>query len=229
MNKKVMYTILVIIAVLILIEISSLLILKRNISDYKKYWDQKANTAGQLTYIALGDSATQGLGASKPQNGYVGIVADSLARSAGKTIRVINLSKTGAVIQDVLDVQLKAIGSTKPDLVTIEIGANDIKSFDEAKFTRQYQELVKRLTKGTYVSNMPYFGSRPKSRPSAFKASEIISRTVKTRPDLKLVDLQTITKDRDSILGYAADYFHPNDRSYKNWADAFLTEINKEY
>ena len=74
---------------------------------------------------------------------------------------------------------------------------------------------------------MPYFGSRSGSRPKAKQASEIIKKLVETRPDLHFVDLQTITTNKDSLFGYAPDYFHPNNISYKNWADAFWQQIDK--
>lgn len=74
---------------------------------------------------------------------------------------------------------------------------------------------------------MPYFGSRPKVRLVAKRISDIIEPLVLANPKLNFVDLQTITEERNSIRGYAADYFHPNNRAYINWAEAFWNEIEK--
>jgi lysophospholipase L1-like esterase len=212
---------------LVLFWVFRLLILYRNIAGFNTYWKQRSSVQGEITYVALGDSAAQGLGANKPQNGYVGLIANEIAQKSGKSVRVVNVSKTGAKIQDVLDSQLDAIKEIKADIITIEIGANDIKNFDEAMFRARFDELASRLPKGTYVSNMPYWGSRPKSRPDAFRASEIVKQVVDKYPGLNFVDLQTITQSRNTVRGYAADYFHPNDHSYKNWSEVFWGEIRK--
>ncbi len=212
---------------LVLFWVFRLLILYRNIAGFDTYWKQRSSVQGEITYVALGDSAAQGLGASKPQNGYVGLIANEIAQKSGKSVRVVNVSKTGAKIQDVLDSQLDAIKDIKADIITIEIGANDIKNFDEAMFRARFDELASRLPKGTYVSNMPYWGSRPKSRPAAFRASEIVKQVVDKYPGLNFVDLQTITQSRNTVRGYAADYFHPNDHSYENWSEVFWGEIRK--
>lgn len=214
--------------VLILVVVVRLGLLYKDVADFQKYWKERVSQPGEFTYLALGDSAAQGIGASQPQNGYVGLIADQVAAKTDKTVRVVNLSVSGAVVKDVLDTQLPAIQNLKPDLVTIEIGANDVANFDEKRFTSEFQALVMQLPKNTYVSNMPYFATRPARRPTAFRISEIITTTLTQRPDLKLIDLQTITRDRDSWLNYAADLFHPNDRAYKNWAEVFWKEIEKD-
>ncbi len=214
--------------IIILIVLIRLGLLLMDVSGFQKYWTQRAQKPGDFIYLALGDSAAQGIGASQPQKGYVGLIADQAAAKTGKSVKVVNLSVSGAVVKDVLDKQLPASRDIKPDLVTIEIGANDVATFDEKRFTSEFQALVRQLPQGTYVSNMPYFATRPGRRPAAFKISEIIATTLKQRPDLKLIDLQTITQDRDSWLNYAADLFHPNDRAYKNWAEVFWKEIEKD-
>ncbi len=228
MRKKIMLALAIFAGIVILVEAVALLILYRNVARYHAYWPVRARQAGELTYVALGDSAAQGLGASNPENGYVGLIAKKYAESTGKSVRVVNVSRSGAKINDVLRTQLSAIKDIKPDLVTIEIGANDIATFTDKTFREEFTTLVGKLPKNTYVANMPYFGSRPSRRPKAYEATKIINSIVPTRPDLQLVDLQTITKERDNILGYAADYFHPNNRSYKNWAEAFWNEISKD-
>lgn len=215
------------VAGLVIFWVIQLVVLYRNIGRFDAYWKQRSGVPGQITYIALGDSAAQGLGASKPQNGYVGLIADSIAQKSSKSVRVVNVSKTGAKIQDVLETQLNAIKNTKGDIVTIEIGANDIKNFNEEIFRSQFESLASKLPKGTYVSNMPYWGSRPQSRPDAIRASVIVKQVVDEHPNLVFVDLQTITRERNSLRGFAADYFHPNDRSYKNWSEVFWREITK--
>lgn len=217
--------ILIVLALLFITAVIRLLLLAHSVGTYRAFWQQKAKQGGQFTYVALGDSAAQGIGASQPLNGYVGLIAKRVEAKTGQTVRIVNLSKSGAVVSDVLNHQLPELANYQPNLVTIEIGANDVAKFDAKKFEQEFNQLADKLPKGTYVSNMPYFSSRPSRRPAAFRASEIIQQVVTKHPDLKFVDLQTITKQRNSIFNYAADLFHPNNRAYKNWADAFWSQI----
>ena len=207
-----------------------LVILKRwlylSVGLYKNFWVKKAKQPGTFTYIALGDSAAQGIGASSPMRGYVGLIAKNVEQKTGKEVKIINLSSTGAKINDVLTKQLPQIDGLKPDLVTIEIGANDVSDFNKDQFTNQYIELIKNLPTGTYVGNMPYFGTRKNTQKNALIANKIIAEELSKRPDLHLVDLQSITKEKHSLFGYAPDGFHPNNLSYKNWAEAFWEQIN---
>lgn len=234
-RNKILQNIAIVLGLLILIEAVALLRLYRNVAGYQKYWQQVAKEQKKpddFVYLALGDSAAQGLGASHPDKGYVGLIANDMSQQTGKSVKVINISKSGARVKDVIKDQIPKIESLtngqKPNLVTIEIGGNDVATLDEAVFRQEFTQLVSQLPKGTYVSNMPYFGSRSKSRPKAFRASEIIEDIVSKNSQLRLVDLQTITQERHTLLGYAADYFHPNNRAYKNWHEAFMTEINKD-
>lgn len=212
---------------LTLTEVIALVRLKLSVASNDAYWKQRAEEKGELLYVAIGDSAAQGVGASKPYKSYVGVIADRLAAKTGKSVRVVNLSVSGAKVADALQTQIPKLKKLTPDIVTVEIGANDMQSYDEATFEASFKELVSSLPKGSYVSNMPYFGSRAKQRPNAYSASSRIETIISTS-DARLVNLQSLTQARDSWRGYAADYFHPNDRAYQNWADAFWREIIKE-
>jgi lysophospholipase L1-like esterase len=211
--------------ILIILEIIGLLYLYFSVRFFAAYWNNRQQNNGELLYIALGDSAAQSIGASHPNAGYVGIIAKKLQRETGKKIKVINVSVTGAKISDVIEKQLPMIASLSPDFVTIEIGANNIGSFNKDSFATEFSELIKLLPTGTYVSNMPYFGSRPKLTPVAMQATAIINELVTANKNVTLVDLQEITKRKHTYFGYAADFFHPNNIAYKNWEKAFWDKI----
>jgi acyl-CoA thioesterase-1 len=220
--------ILIIIAVLVVIEFIALSLLYISVGKYKGFWESKANETGEITYLALGDSAAQGIGATSPMRGYVGIIAKRLEQKTGKKVRIVNLSETGAKMSDYLETQAPKIAEIEPDYVTIEIGANDIPGFDESKYRAEFKSVLESLPKGAYVSNMPLFNSRPSSTKPAKQASEVIAGELQKYPDLKFVDLQKQTEENQSIFGFAPDLFHPNNLSYKNWADAFWLKIESE-
>lgn len=216
---------LIIIGIVVVIEIVALLWLLNSVSTFNSFWTDKANESGGITYLALGDSAAQGIGATSPMKGYVGLIAHDIESKTDKTVQVVNVSKTGAKMDDYLKDQAPVIETVKPDIITIEIGANDIANYDATQFRAKFKKVLETLPASSYVSNMPLFNSRPGSTENAKQASKIIEQELRGYPKLIFVDLQTETQQNQSIFGFAPDLFHPNDLSYKNWANAFLKKI----
>jgi lysophospholipase L1-like esterase len=211
-------------AILILAELLSLLQLRASLTTNAEYWQQRSSEPGELTYVALGDSTAQGIGARQPDKGYVGVLADRLATKTGKSIRVVNLSVSGARIRDVIDKQIPQLKDYSPDFITIEAGANDVVKYDAKKFANDFQELAELIPPNTVVANMPYFGGRI-SRDTQIKSANGIVAESAIKNDLLVVDLYTYTKVGDTPFNYAADLFHPSNRGYRNWADAFWTKL----
>lgn len=218
---------LIVIGLLIVVETAALLWLLSTVSTYKNFWIQEAQRPGEITYLALGDSAAQGIGATKPERGYVGLIAERIEQQTGKKVRVVNLSRTGAKMEDYLREQAPHIDDIQADIVTIEIGANDIATYDPVLYRSNFKRVLDSLPSGTYVANMPLFNSRPMSTAHAKHASQIVEEELQSYSELYFVDLQKQTSENQSIFGFAPDLFHPNNLSYKNWADAFWLRIQK--
>lgn len=219
---------LTLVVAIVVLELVALGLLRRSVDVYKDFWVHKSQESGEITYLALGDSAAQGIGATSPMRGYAGLIAKRLEQKTGKRVKVINTSVTGATLNDYLTKQVPQLAQIKADIVTIEIGANDIKSFNEEKFRAEFEQVLESLPDGTYVSNMPLFNSRRSSTAPAKQASKIIEELIVAYPKLHFVNLEKQTSEHKSIFGFAPDLFHPNNLSYKNWADAFWNEIEKE-
>jgi acyl-CoA thioesterase-1 len=228
-RKRGLKVFLVIAGIFIVFEIIALIWLATSVSRYANFWSEKAKESGEITYLALGDSAAQGIGASSPMKGYVGLIAKEIEKQSGKSVRVVNLSKTGATLKDYLEEQALLVKEYKADLVTIEIGANDVKNFDRTKFREDFKKVLETLPDGSFVANMPLFNSRPSSTPKAKEASKIIEEELRNYPKLNFVDLQTVTQQNQSIFGFAPDLFHPNNLSYKNWSNAFMVKIGDSF
>lgn len=204
-----------------------------SISRYAKYWQQQAERTDQakpLSYVALGDSAAQGIGASSAAKGYVGLIAKRLSQQKNQPVHVINLSKSGAKISDVLNTQIPELNKLHPDVITIEIGANDIKGFDATRFEAQATSLFEQLPKDTFISDIPYFGGRsrwldPKQEKNVVAANVILHRLAHEQ-GRTLVELHQETQKRNKYpWDYAIDYFHPNNIGYRAWADVFWDRI----
>jgi len=209
-----------------------LLLLKRNIGEFKDYWQTLAETPisdNAFVFVVLGDSAAQGIGASKPTKGYVSLVADYIEYKTGKKVSTINISVSGAKTADVTNKQLlklKELNIT-PNLLIVEIGANDVPSYNKDSFTKDFSELLNLLPDGTLVANVPSFSNSRLNKLSKVsdEANQIATDKIKAANKLILVDINKATSNL-GIADYAADYFHPSDQAYKNhWAPAFISAI----
>src|SRR3954451_19239022 len=76
-----------------------------------------------LAYVVLGDSTAAGQGATY-EDGIAVLTARELAKT--RIVMLTNLAVSGAKTRDVLAVQLPAAERTRPDLVLISVGANDV-------------------------------------------------------------------------------------------------------
>lgn len=194
-----------------------------------RWWKEQGTQAGTLLYVAIGDSAAQGVGASLPGRSYVGLVAAHLRSATGHSVRVINLSVSGARLQDALEAQLPDLQKLKPDVLTVAIGANDIATFERGSFERQLAELFDGLPAGAIVSEIPAFYLGANER-NARLANNIVRRLARAR-GFAIAPLHHMTI-RQGVARYAlnqvaADFFHPNDRGYRVWASAFIPIVDR--
>jgi len=70
--------------------------LRHQVDRDRDYWAAPKGEPGGILYVALGDSVAQGIGASGPERGYVGLLAERLRIATGRPVLVVNLSRSGA-------------------------------------------------------------------------------------------------------------------------------------
>jgi len=193
------------------------------IEPFAQWWDDHNNRALQQDgplWVALGDSVTQGVGASAPTKSYPAAALDHVRSSTTTPWRLINLSMSGARFDDVIRHQLEVISSfsLEPAVVSAVIGSNDViwrrnsdAIIDDAR------RLVDALPDGT-----------------------ILSRVSEARPDRRRIGVNHVFEaaaatgrvrlyeawDWPTGEGmWAEDRFHPNDRAHEqlttNLLDAF--------
>lgn len=203
--------------------------LARTLHLNARWWKDQGAKDGELLYVALGDSAAQGVGASRPGRGYVGLVAEHLRRRTGRTVRVVNLSISGARLREAIALQLPPLRRLTPDIVTVAVGANDIASFDPDRFTRELSEICDSLPPGTIVAELPsfYLGA---AEQSARVANAIVHRLADEH-GFEVAPLHSTTRHqgaaRYALNQVSVDFFHPNDRGYRVWASAFLPVLDR--
>ena len=140
---------------------------------------------------------------------------------AGRPVPVLNLSVSGARIQDVIDRQLPKLAQLphEPVFVTCTVGSNEPLSARSLLFkrtTRQLSTLFDALPSGSIVATLPDAGSM---------VAKYVNRVIEGEAPLRehrIADVAShLSGWRRRIAG---DGFHPNDEGYEAWTNAF-TEV----
>jgi len=201
---------------------------RRGVDRTRRYWSTPQGEPGGLLYVALGDSTAQGVGASRPERGYVGLLAQQLRNRTGEAVQVVNLSSSGARVDDVLTCQLPRLAALRPDLVTVGIGGNDLLTYDPAAYVQQMAALTAALPAGTVVADAPYLMHGHWER-DARRAADLLTRSAEGHGLIVVPLHDALRKEGWSAMAtqFAADFFHPNDRGHRVWAKAFWGGIRK--
>ena len=197
-----------------------------SVGEYRDYWQQPRGEVGGLLYVALGDSAAQGIGASRPERGYVGLLAARMRLRTGGPVQVVNLSRSGATVRDLVEEQLPRLLELRPDVVTVAIGGNDVRSYRPERFDADIEELTAALPPGTFVADVPWFMHGRWAQRSEQAAATVAAHA--RAHGLRVVPLHASMSARgpgSMLTDFAADWFHPNDRGHRRWADALWTEL----
>ncbi|MFZ4632031.1 MAG: SGNH/GDSL hydrolase family protein [Patescibacteria group bacterium] len=195
--------------------------------------------SSSLTYVALGDSLTSGVGVDNYKESYPYLMAKYFAEDKYEVI-IKNRSVPGAKTSDLL-VGLVSLGvKDNPDILTLLIGVNDIHGqVNASEFKKNYEEILRRLTSGTkakiYIVNIPFIGADNLLLPpynyyfdSKTKEFNEIVLELANKYQLKHIDLYTKTESLFKSQGahYSADFFHPSSEGYKIWADLIYADIS---
>lgn len=191
-----------------------------------------------LVYVALGDSAAQGLGAAAFEQGYVPRIAAALEASTGRHVALLNLSLSGGTAASVLATQLPQLRGIRlageplvPDVVTMDIGGNDVGvpqlSVDE--FGHRIDRIVDQLPQPAFLANIPTFKPlRAEKRAAAMSIQ--IERAARTH-GARLIRLEELSNTfglwEYMAQYHAGDMFHPNSAWYERWAQLFMDEITQ--
>jgi len=191
------------------------------VEPYARRWAEQNRqtlaTDGPL-WVVLGDSMSQGIGASTFDGGWVPQTADLLT-AAGRPYRVLNLSRSGATTQDLLERQLPEMhrittgsGSSPPSLVTVLAGANDMmRATGRREVPARFRQLLAGLPARTIVAYLP----QPVR--TAHRVNDIIAAA--RGQGITGLDVRPAAK---KWRGHRApDLFHPNEQGYARIAALF--------
>jgi len=192
-------------------------LVENEIKPYAEAWQERnlaALASADPLWVVLGDSLSQGVGASSVEHGWVPQTQRALA-SRGVRYRIVNLSFSGARVSDVLSRQIPALAglSAAPELITVLIGSNDIIRRDlRARLPGNFRALLSALPSGALVATVP--------RTRGVQAE--VNRIVHEAEDggaVVAVPLHFAAGAR------APDHFHPDDTGYAAIADDFTAAI----
>ena len=196
------------------------------VARYAAEWEAangKALAGAGPLWVVLGDSTAQGIGAPSWEEGYVGQLRRALEDGSERPWRVLNLSRSGARTDDVLDRQLPALEAlpTPPDLVTCAIGANDVvRRVPPEVLEDRMRQIMARLPERAIIATLPQ-GLGP-------ERTQAVNRMIRAEaPAAGLVVADVWSKTGPPWHGkYAEDRFHPGALGYADWAAAFADVLH---
>jgi lysophospholipase L1-like esterase len=193
-----------------------------------------------LTYVALGDSLSSGVGANKYEESFPYLLAQYLAGNDYQ-VTLRNHSAPGAKTADLLTGLLPGAIKDNPDIITLLIGTNDVHSnISQKDFSAGYEQILKRLSTETkakiYIINLPFIGATDLILPphnylldQRTKKFNAIIKNLAIKYQVKYIDLYTSTEALFKKPGsyYSADFFHPSAEGYKIWADLIYADLGQ--
>ncbi|MEZ5341372.1 MAG: SGNH/GDSL hydrolase family protein [Acidimicrobiales bacterium] len=189
------------------------------IRSYSAYWRAEAKNAldsDDPFLVILGDSLGQGIGASRPGASYAQLLRARVEEAVGAPVGIVNLSRSGARIRDVVEKQLPAL-AILPDrrLATVcTVGSNDVmRSTMPARTRREVRSLVSQLPDATVLATIPA---------GASTMAKLVNRRIRHETASSPLHLADVAPELGWMRGLlAADRVHPNDQGYEIWAAAF--------
>ncbi len=208
-----------------------------SIGGLAEYWDAmiEANEGGAaaIQVAVLGDSASQGVGGTSPETGWVPQVAAALGNSFDRPVEVWNFSVSGAIASEVLDQQVPKLEAMpfEPDLVIVEVGANDVtqpRRVSAGDYLAAMEQILRRLPAGSFVADPPSFARVPYFARRARQFTDAVRPLISQYGHILLPLFDSTKRAGLSSAKYLApDFFHPNDRGYVAWAESFIARITE--
>jgi lysophospholipase L1-like esterase len=183
------------------------------------------------TFVAVGDSFTEGLDDRRTDGSYRGwadLVAGELAEQVPR-FRYANLAVRGRRLRSIRDEQVPLAEAMAPSLLTVSAGGNDIIGFrcDATALAQSMHEVLERLVgaAGTVVvfTGFDPRGRLPMSRLLATRAATF-NASVRSSADLlgaRVVDLWTMPRLCEPRM-WASDRLHLSTEGHGLVADAVL-------
>lgn len=192
-----------------------------------------------LKFVVLGDSTTVGVGTT-PDKSFPWLLATRLSDRFHVTLEVVGFG--GATTAMVADIQVDQALAARPNLVLVEVGANDTTHVTslgtvESKIASALDRLVQSGAR-VVVAGPPNMGTSPVMpeplRTVAGWRGAAVGRRIEQEArerNLAFIDLGAGTREQfksEPDKYYSSDWFHPGDQGYALWADVMYPTVRQE-
>ncbi|MGP4076202.1 SGNH/GDSL hydrolase family protein [Halobacillus sp. K22] len=210
-----------------------------------------------LDVVAIGDSLTQGVGDSTDNEGYVGILEDTInSNQPLETFDIANYGVRGNRTDQLLErMETEEISQSlsEADVVLITIGANDVmkvvknnfaslnyEQFQEAQkgYKEHLNEIFQRVERlnpdvhiyliGLYNPFEYYFNNIPELGQIMSDWNRVSKEVISNYEQAEFIPIKDIFLGAEEELLWKEDYFHPNEKGYKRIAERVLEYIRPD-
>ena len=195
----------------------------------------RAETGAAVRYLALGDSLTQGVGATDEQTGAFPALLSERWRADACEVELRNVGVSGYTAGQVVTDQLPEIENFQPTLITFQAGANDIATGVPIS---EYRENVATVLDAASASGARVivlaqnewfrspegqnYGSDLAAQREAFDAALIEETTAR---GIELVDLRPLYQQQADDGLWVEDGIHPTPEAYDAWSAELASAI----
>lgn len=188
------------------------------------FWEEKAKEpipTNAIRVVALGDSATQAIGADHPMEGFVGRIASYVQAKTGRPVHITNGSDGGATYSGVVQKQLPRVDLKTADIVIVACSNDMEQAVPLATYRAALEALMQVLPADkTVISDLPLEPGRD--------AYQAILQTSADAHHMMRADFARIFTHE----GRRLDIFswlppHLNSKGYAYWFLAFQPEVDK--
>lgn len=189
-----------------------------------------------LRFVVLGDSTTTGVGTT-PEKSFPWLLASWLGQKFHVTLEVVGVG--GATTRDVAETQVDRALALRPDLMLLEVGAND--TTHAVKLGRVQRNVASALDRmqasgaKIVVAAPPHMGTSPvMPQPlrtiSGWRGTAVAKRIEAEARErgIAYIDLAAGTREafeEHPERYYSTDWFHPGTGGYQLWAEVMFPTV----
>lgn len=200
---------------------------------------EKTIQANEISYVALGDSYTIGLGISQNDR-WPNVLTEHLKINGLNVKLAGNPSVSGYTVKDAILNELPIVQKLKPHFVTVLIGANDnFTQIDPSIYKQDLNEFLNKLQpmlknpKNIVLITVPDHSKTPSG--SQFSNAKEISESVEeynliikeeaANRGLKVADIFPISQTMTDPEDFISDGLHPSAQGYAKWERIILPVV----
>lgn len=192
-------------------------------NNYSNYWQTQSIDNASYTFAILGDSTALGVGASKPENSFIGIIRDRITMEKTIPIKIVNLAENNATFEDIDEKQLPKLKDERPNIVLIVAGRSNVdkKRLDEDALLDMLSKLPSAVS---YITEIPISYDSDKNKIAQVYNQIISEEAEKTGVEVIPLYKETLKYQYD-LSYYDWDFIHPNDHGQRIWAEIIAAKI----